>query len=73
MNWDQLAGNWQQVKGIARQHWGKVTGDYGGVIAGMRERTIGRIRAVHAVTQQVNEQHLAEWRERQHKVDPIHK
>jgi hypothetical protein len=50
-----------------------VTGDYGGVVAGMRQRTIGRIRAVHAVTLQASEQHLAEWRERQHKVDPIHR
>jgi len=73
MNWEQFAGKWQQAKGMARQHWGRVTGNYAGVVAGLRERTLGRTRAVYAVKQQADEQNLAEWRERQHKVDPIHK
>jgi uncharacterized protein YjbJ (UPF0337 family) len=73
MNWERIAGRWQQAKGLARQQWGRVTGDYVGVIDGLRQRTLGKIRAVHAVKQEAYEQQLAEWRERQHKVDPIHK
>jgi uncharacterized protein YjbJ (UPF0337 family) len=73
MNWEQFAGKWQQAKGIAQQQWGRVTGNYAGVVAGLRERTLGKTRAAHAVKQQADEQNLAEWRERQHKVDPIHK
>jgi uncharacterized protein YjbJ (UPF0337 family) len=73
MNWEKLAGRWQQVKGVAQQQWGRVTGNYGGVVAGMRQRSLGKARSVQAVRQEANDQNLAEWRERQHKVDPIHK
>jgi len=34
MNWDQIAGNWKQVKGVARERWGKLTDDDVDVIAG---------------------------------------
>jgi len=73
MNWEQIAGTWQQVKGIARQHWANITGNYAGVAAGLRQRMLGKTRAVKAVKQQADEQHLAEWRQRRHKADPIHK
>jgi hypothetical protein len=39
----------------------------------MRQRSLGRIRADYAVTSEANAKQLAEWLERQHKVDPIHK
>jgi uncharacterized protein YjbJ (UPF0337 family) len=73
MNREQMAGKWQQAKGMACQYWGRLTGNYVCVVAGLRERTLGKTRAVHAIKQRADEQHLAEWRQRQHKVDPIHK
>jgi uncharacterized protein YjbJ (UPF0337 family) len=73
MNWDRIAGRWQQLAGAARQQWSRLAGDHAGVTAGLRQRSLGSIRAGYAVTRQANEKHLAEWLERQHKVDPIHK
>jgi uncharacterized protein YjbJ (UPF0337 family) len=73
MNWDRIAGNWQQLAGATRQQWSWLAGDHAGVVAGLRQRSLGRIRAGYAVTRQANEKQLAEWLERQHKVDPIHK
>ena len=73
MNWDRIAGNWQQLAGAARQQWGRLTGDAAGMVAGLRQCSLGRIKADYAVTRQANEKQLAEWLERQHKVDPIHK
>jgi uncharacterized protein YjbJ (UPF0337 family) len=73
MNWDRIAGNWQSLNGIARQHWGRLTGDHAGMVAGLRQRTLGRTRSDYALTTRANEKQLAEWREQQHKVDPIHK
>jgi len=73
MNWDRIAGKWQSVKGAARQLWCRLTGNDAGVVAGLRQRSLGAIRAAHGVTQQANEKQLAEWREREHKADPIHK
>jgi uncharacterized protein YjbJ (UPF0337 family) len=65
--------NWQQMKGMAIQHWGRLTGDAASVVAGLRERSLGAIRASEAVTRRAQEKQLAEWLERQHKADPIHK
>ena len=27
MNWDQVAGNWKQLKGQVKEKWGKLTDD----------------------------------------------
>jgi uncharacterized protein YjbJ (UPF0337 family) len=73
MNWDRIAGNWHQLTGAARQQWNSLAGDHAGVVAAMRQRSLGRIRADYAVTSEANAKQLAEWLERQHKVDPIQK
>jgi uncharacterized protein YjbJ (UPF0337 family) len=73
MNWDRVGGNWKQLKGIIRQLWGRLTGDYVRVLAGKREHLVGEIQAADGNTREVNEKQLAEWAARQHKTDPIHK
>ena len=73
MNWYRIAGAWTQLKGIARQQWGRLTADYAQVAAGERERLLGKIQATHGITRQANKKQLAEWMVRQHKIDPIHK
>jgi uncharacterized protein YjbJ (UPF0337 family) len=66
MKWDRWAG-------AVRLQWGRLTGDYASVVAGLRQRSLDRIRAGDAVTKQASDKQLAEWLEHQHKVDPIHK
>jgi uncharacterized protein YjbJ (UPF0337 family) len=73
MNWDRIAGNWQQFAGAARQHWSRLAGDGAGMVAGLRQRSLGNIRAGYAVTRAANEKQLADWLKHQHKADPIHK
>jgi uncharacterized protein YjbJ (UPF0337 family) len=73
MNWDRIAGRWRQVRGIAGQQWGKLTGNYAGVVAAKRQQALGEIQAAHGVTQEASAKQLAEWRASQHKSDPIHK
>ena len=73
MNWDRIAGDWRQLKGATRLQWGRLTGDYASVVAGLRQRSLDKIRADHAVTQRASAKQLTEWLEHQHKVDPIHK
>jgi uncharacterized protein YjbJ (UPF0337 family) len=73
MNWDRIAGTWQQLKGIARKQWGRLTADHAHMAAGERDRLLGKIRATDGLTRQANEKRLAEWLARQHKIDPIHK
>jgi uncharacterized protein YjbJ (UPF0337 family) len=44
MNWDQVVGEWKEVKGKAREKWGKLTDDDLHVIAGKREQLVGRLQ-----------------------------
>lgn len=73
MNRDRIAGYWRQLRGIARQRWGRLTSDHARVAAGRQQQTLGEIQVAHGVTKDVSEKQLAEWQAREHKADPIHK
>ena len=44
MNWDKVEGNWKQLRGGIRERWGKLTDDDLDVIAGKRDKLIGRLQ-----------------------------
>lgn len=44
MNRDQIAGNWREVSGKAKERWDTLTGDDLGVIAGRRDQLGGKMR-----------------------------
>ena len=41
MNWDQIKGNWMQVKGKVKEKWGQLTDDDLTSIAGRRDQLAG--------------------------------
>lgn len=45
MNWDQVEGQWKDVKGQLRAKWGKLTDDDLEEARGNRERLVGRLQA----------------------------
>jgi uncharacterized protein YjbJ (UPF0337 family) len=49
MNHDRLSGQWKQVKGKVREHWGRLTDDDLDVIAGRRSQLLGRIQERHGL------------------------
>ena len=61
MNWDQIAGNWKQVKGVVRQKWGKLTDDDVDVIAGKRDILLGKIQERHGIAREEAEKELKAW------------
>ncbi len=61
MNWDQIAGNWKQVKGAVRQKWGKLTDDDVDVIAGKRDMLLGKIQERHGIAREEAEKELKAW------------
>jgi len=61
MNWDQIAGNWKQVKGVVRQKWGKLTDDDVDVIAGKRDVLLGKIQERHGIAREEAEKQLKAW------------
>lgn len=61
MNWDQIAGNWKQVKGEVRKKWGKLTNDDVDVIAGKRDILLGKIQERHGIAREEAEKELKAW------------
>jgi len=44
MNWDQIEGQWKEVKGKVREHWGKLTDDDLETIAGKKDKMLGTLQ-----------------------------
>jgi uncharacterized protein YjbJ (UPF0337 family) len=61
MSWDQIAGNWKQIKGVVRERWGKLTDDDVDVIAGKRDILLGKIQEKHGVAREEAEKELKAW------------
>lgn len=49
MNWDQIQGNWRQLKGKIKANWGDLTDDDLDSIDGRREELIGRIQKAYGI------------------------
>ena len=61
MNWDQIEGKWMQVKGTAKQRFGKLTDDDLTVIAGKRDKLIGKLQERYGYSKDEAQRHSDEW------------
>jgi uncharacterized protein YjbJ (UPF0337 family) len=61
MNWDQAKGQWNQIKGSIKTKWGKLTDDDLDVIAGERDRLIGKIQERYGINKEEAERQIAGW------------
>lgn len=64
MNWDRVKGNWKQVKGEIRKQWGELTDDDLDVIAGEREKLVGRLQDRYGIAKHEAEKQADEWLDR---------
>ncbi|MGR3454378.1 CsbD family protein [Pseudooceanicola sp.] len=64
MNWDRIEGNWKQVKGQAREHWGKLTDDDVDQAAGRRDQLVGRVQERYGVAKDEAERQVDEFANR---------
>lgn len=44
MNWDIIEGQWKDLKGTVREKWAKFTDDDVELIAGKKDRFVGKIQ-----------------------------
>lgn len=44
MNWDTIKGQWNQVKGKAKEKWGELTDDELDKIAGQKDQLVGKLQ-----------------------------
>jgi uncharacterized protein YjbJ (UPF0337 family) len=61
MNWDQIAGNWKQVKGTVKEKWGKLTDDDLTTIAGKRDQLAGLLQEKYGYEKEQAEKELDEF------------
>ena len=61
MNEDTLTGQWNQLKGKARQKWGELTDDDLDVIQGQSEQLVGRIQERYGLARDEAERQVRDW------------
>ncbi|CAM5214924.1 CsbD family protein [Oligella ureolytica] len=61
MNTDIIKGNWKEIKGKAKQQWGKLTDDDLQQIDGKREELIGKIQKQYGYERDRAEDEVKKW------------
>ncbi len=61
MNEDTLKGQWSQLKGAAREQWGKLTNDDLDQIQGRSEQLVGRIQERYGVARDEAQRQVDAW------------
>jgi uncharacterized protein YjbJ (UPF0337 family) len=61
MNWDRVEGNWKQMKGKAREQWGKLTDSDWDQIAGKRDQLVGRIQERYGISKDEAQKQADAW------------
>jgi len=72
MNWDRIEGNWKQVKGKAREKWGKLTDSDWDQVAGKKDQLIGRIQERYGISKDEAQRQADEWARAQAEAHPEH-
>ncbi len=61
MNSDQMSGKWKQMKGAARQQWGKLTDDDLEVINGQRDSLVGKLQERYGIAKEEAQKQADRW------------
>ncbi|MCB2116994.1 MAG: CsbD family protein [Rhodobacteraceae bacterium] len=61
MNWDQIAGNWKQLKGKAQAKWGDITDDEWHSVEGRREQLVGLVQEKYGHAKEAAEREVDDW------------
>lgn len=61
MNWDQVEGQWKNLKGKVREKWGKLTDDDTETIAGRKDQWVGKIQERYGMTKEKAEHEVDQF------------
>ncbi|MFC4667954.1 CsbD family protein [Seohaeicola nanhaiensis] len=61
MNWDQVEGNWKQLKGKAQAKWGDITDDEWHSAEGRREELVGIVQEKYGKAKDEAEREVDSW------------
>jgi len=64
MNWDVIEGNWKQLKGKVKEHWGRLTDDQLDMVSGKRDQLVGTIQESYGVARDEAERQVQDFEAR---------
>ena len=64
MNWAQVEGKWDQLKGAAQKQWGKLTDDDLMQARGSRDDFVGRVKERYGIAKEDAEKQVDEFMSR---------
>ncbi|MAX74038.1 CsbD family protein [Alterinioella nitratireducens] len=65
MNWDQVQGQWKQMKGKAQEQWGELTDDELDKAAGDRQQLEGLIQQKYGKSKEAARDEVDSWLSKQ--------
>jgi len=76
MNWDQVKGEWKQLRGSAKEQWGKLTDDDLDVIAGKNDQLLGKLQQRYGIQREEARKQAEQWCKAQQEMKehdaPVH-
>jgi len=64
MNWDTIQGQWKQLRGNAKEQWGKLTDDELDQMDGKRDQLVGKIQERYGIAKDEAERQVDDWSRR---------
>ncbi|MGB5833062.1 MAG: CsbD family protein [Thiohalocapsa sp.] len=58
MNWDQVKGNWTEMKGRAKSRWADLTDDDLPAIEGERDKLVGKLQERYGMAKEEAERQV---------------
>ncbi len=70
MNWDRISGEWKNLKGKAREKWGKLTDSDWEQVGGKKDQLIGKLQAHYGWSKEQASREVDDWA-REHERQPM--
>ncbi len=61
MNWQQIEGKWEQLKGDVRSKWGKLTDDDVHMLGGKKDNLVGKLVERYGIMKDEAEKQVDDW------------
>ena len=61
MNWEQIEGQWGQIKGHVKSKWGKLTDDDLKALTGKKDALVGKLQERYGILKDEAEKQVDEW------------